>query len=53
MSVKSLLLDVGVMVFVVLTIPKPVFGLSEIPARARLIRGIFVMVALAFVLVGA
>jgi len=53
MSVKSILVEAGILFFVVLTIQKPVFGLAEISPQLRLKRNVAAVIAALLILIGA
>ena len=50
---KSFLLDAGIVMFLVLAFGNKIFGLPEFPVRMRIVRFVFGMIALAFILTGA
>ncbi len=50
---KSILLDAGIVIFLVLAFGNRVFGLAEFPIRLRVVRFVFGMIALLFILTGA
>jgi len=52
MDVKGLLVMAGIVIFTVLA-AVPIAGLPKLPVRTRIVRAVFVMVAMAFILVGA
>jgi hypothetical protein len=53
MSVKSILVEAGILFFVVLTIQKPAFGLAEISPQLRLKRNVAAVIAALLILIGA
>ncbi len=50
---KSLLVDAGIAIFLVLAFGDRVFGLAEFPIRLRVVRFVFGMIALLLILTGA